>query len=65
MEEMSAAELEMLEMCQLRYLLEEPQSLTKSGVDVAHVKKTSGLRSLHPVLVDDLIRVDGPLGLFI
>ena len=63
MEEMRAAELEILKCVQLHYFPEELQSLTKSGVDVAHVKKTSGLRSLDPVLVDGLIRVGGRLGL--
>ena len=63
MEEMSAAELEILKCVQLHYFPEELQSLTNSGVDVAHVKKTSGLRSLDPVLVDGLIRVGGRLGL--
>jgi len=60
-EEMRAAELEILKCVQLHYFLEELQSLTKSGVDVAHVKKTSGLRSLDPVLVDGLLRVGGRL----
>ena len=63
MEEMRAAELEILKCVQLHYFPEELQSLTKSGVDVAHVKKSSGLRSLDPVLVDGLIRVGGRLGL--
>ena len=43
MEEMRAAELEILKCVQLHYFPEELQSVTKSGVDVAHVKKTSGL----------------------
>ena len=63
MEEMRAAELEIMKCAQLRYFPEEYQSLTKSGVDVALVKKTSGPWSLHPVLVYGLIRVDGRLGL--
>ena len=63
MEEMRAAELEILKCVQLHYFPEELQSLTKSGVDVAHVKKTGGLRSLDPVLVEGLIHVGGRLGL--
>ena len=63
MEEMRAAELEILKCVQLHYFPEELQSLTKSGVDVAHVKKTGGLRSLDPVLVDGLIRAGGRLSL--
>ena len=63
MEEMRATELEILNCVQLHYFPEELQSLTKSGVYVVHVKKTSGLRSLDPVLVDGLIRVGGRLGL--
>ena len=62
MEEMRAAELEILKCVQLHYFPEELQSLTKSGVYAAHVKKTSGLRSLDPALVDGLIRVGGRLG---
>ena len=46
MEEMRTAELEILKCVQLHYVPEELQSLAKSEVDVAHVKKTSGLRSL-------------------
>ena len=61
MKEMRAAELEILKCVQLHYFPEELQSLTKSGVHVAHVKKTSGLQSLDPVLVDGLIRVGGRL----
>ena len=62
-EEMKAAELQILKCVQLHYFSEELQSLTKAGVDVAHVKKTSGLRSLDPVLVDGLLRVGGRLDL--
>ena len=61
-EEMRAAELEILKCVQLHYFPEVLQSLTKSGVYAAHVKKTSGLRSLDPVLVDGLLRVGGRLG---
>ena len=60
---MKAAELQILKCIQLHYFPEEPQSLTKAGVGVAHVKKTSGLRSLDPVLIDGLLRVGGRLGL--
>ncbi|XP_074624387.1 uncharacterized protein LOC141882335 [Acropora palmata] len=63
MEEMKAAELQILKCVQLHYFSEELQSLTKAGVDVAHVKKTSGLRSLDQVLVDGLLRVGGRLDL--
>ena len=63
MEEMKAAELQILKCVHLHYFSEELQSLTKAGVDVAHVKKTSGLRSLDPVLVDGLLRVGGRLDL--
>ena len=62
MEEMKAAELQILKCVQLHYFSEELQSLTKAGVDVAYVK-TSGLRSLDPVLVDGLLRVGGRLDL--
>ena len=62
MEEMRAAELQILKCVQLHYFPEELQSLTKPGVYAAHVKKTSGLRSLDPVLVDGLIRVGGAVG---
>ena len=47
-EEMRAAELEILKCVQLHYFPEELQSLTKPGVYAAHVKKTSGLRSPSP-----------------
>ena len=63
LEEMKAAELQILKFVHLHYFSEELQSLTKAGVDVAHVKKTSGLRSLDPVLVDGLLRVGGRLDL--
>ena len=62
-EEMKAAELQILKCVQLHYFSEELQSLTKAGVDVAHVKKTSGLRGLDPVLVNGLLRVGGRLDL--
>ncbi|XP_074631208.1 uncharacterized protein LOC141889797 [Acropora palmata] len=39
MEEMKAAELQILKCVQLHYFSEELQSLTKAGVDVAHIKK--------------------------
>ena len=63
MEEMKAAELQIQKCIQLHYFPEELQSLAKAGVDVAHVKKTSGLQSLDPVLVDGLLRVGGRLRL--
>ena len=63
MEEVKAAELRILKCVQLHYFPEKLQSLTKAGVDVAHVKKTSGLRSLNPVLVDGLLRIGGRFGL--
>ena len=47
----------------MHYFSEELQSLTKAGVDVAHVKKISGLRSLDPVLADGLLRFGGKLDL--
>ena len=62
MEEMRAAELEILKCVQVHYFPEELQSLKKPGVYAAHVKKTSSLRSLDPVLVDGLIRIGGRLG---
>lgn len=43
--------------------LKSSNHLQKAGVDVAHVKKTSGLWSLDPVLVDGLLRVGGRLDL--
>ena len=63
MEEMKASELQILKFIQLHYFPDELQSLAKAGVDGAHVKKTSGLRSLDPVLVNGLLRVGGRLGL--
>ena len=63
MEEMKAAELQILKCVQLHYFSERLQSLTKAGVDAAHVKKSSGLLSLHPVLVNGLLRVGGRLDL--
>ena len=63
MEEMRAAELEILKCVQLHYFPEELQSLTKFRVDVAHVKKNSSLRSLDPILVDCLFSFGGRLGL--
>ena len=53
---MRTVELEILKCVQLRYFPEKFHSLIKSGVDVAHVKETSGLRSLGPVLADGLLR---------
>ena len=55
MEEMRAAEFEILKCVHLHYFPEEFQSLTKAGVDVAHMKKTSGLRSLRSDHVSILV----------
>ena len=58
--EMEAAELEILKNVQLHHFPEEIKSLGKPASE-AHVKKSSCLRSLDPILVDGLLRVSGRL----
>lgn len=59
---MEVAELEILKNVQQFYFPEEIESLSKSEND-AHVKKSSCLRSLDPVLVNGVLRVGGRLSL--
>ena len=59
-EEMRAAELEILKAIQRHHFPEEMRSVTRSG---STVKKSSCLRSLDPILVDGLLRVGGRLRL--
>ena len=61
-EEMKAAELEILKSVQKHHFAEEFYSLTKSaGKGVPHVGKSSCLRRLDPILIVGLLRVGGRL----
>ncbi|XP_068697094.1 uncharacterized protein [Montipora foliosa] len=61
---MKAAELEILKSVQKHHFAEEFYSLSKSASKgVPHVRKSSCLRRLDPVLIDGLLRVGGRLSL--
>ena len=59
---MECAELEILKSVQKFHFQEELESLNKSE-DKRYVKKSSSLRSLDPILMNDLLRVGGRLSL--
>lgn len=61
-DEMKCAELEILKSVQKFHFQEELESLDKSE-DKGHVKKSSSLRSLDPISVNDLLHVGGRLSL--
>ena len=61
-DEMECAELEILKSVQKFHFQEELESLNKSE-DKRYVKKSSSLRSLDPILMNDLLRVGGRLSL--
>lgn len=59
-DEIECAELEILKSVQKFNFQEELESLNKSE-DTGHVKKSSSLRGLDPISVNDLLRVGGRL----
>ena len=61
-DEMECAELEILKSVQKFHFQEELESLNKSK-DKRYVKNSSSLRSLDPILMNDLLRVGGRLSL--
>ena len=61
-DEIECAELEILKSVQKFHFQEELESLNKSE-DKRYVKKSSSLRSLDPILMNDLLRVGGRLSL--
>ena len=61
-DEIECAELEILKSVQKFNFQEELESLNKSE-GKGHVKKSSSLRSLNPISVNDLLRVGGRLSL--